>query len=41
MISEAIAEAAGIDTDRFEHRALELKGKAEPFGAWIERVGDS
>jgi adenylate cyclase len=34
-----IASAAGINTDPLERRLLSLKGKAEPFPAWIERVG--
>ena len=34
-----IASAAGINTEPLERRLLSLKGKAEPFPAWIERVG--
>lgn len=39
MMSDAIATAAGVVTEHLEHRALELKGKAQPFGTWVERVG--
>lgn len=36
MMSEAIANAAAIDTDHMQRRLLDLKGKAEPYPAWIE-----
>ncbi len=38
VLSEEVVAAAGIDTGGFEHRILELKGKTEPFPAWVERV---
>lgn len=37
-MSDRIVEAAGLDTDGMERRDLDLKGKAEPFPAWIEAV---
>ena len=38
VMSSEIAFAAGIDTDGLERRTLDLKGKADPFSAWIEKV---
>jgi adenylate cyclase len=38
MLSEDVAEAAGVDTTSLERRVLDLKGKAERFPAWVERV---
>lgn len=38
VISEAIAREAGVDTTGMEHQQLQLKGKAEPFPAWVWRV---
>jgi len=35
-LSDQIIRAAGVDTDQLERRFLDLKGKAEPFAAWIE-----
>lgn len=37
LLSEAIAELASTDTSKMERRVLELKGKAQPFQAWVER----
>ena len=37
-LSEDIAEAAGVDTSDLERRLLDLKGKAAPYPAWIERA---
>lgn len=37
-MSEDIATAAGVDTSGLERRLLELKGKADPYPAWIERA---
>jgi adenylate cyclase len=37
-MSDDIVEAAGVDTAGLERRYLDLKGKADPFPAWIERV---
>lgn len=37
-MSNDIVAAARVDTTGLEHRTLDLKGKAEGFGAWIERV---
>ena len=37
-MSDEIAFAADIDTDDLERRSLDLKGKADPFPAWIEKV---
>jgi adenylate cyclase len=36
VISDPLAEAAGLETTGLERRHLELKGKADPFPAWIE-----
>lgn len=41
VLSEEIAAAARLDTAGFERRVLDLKGKAEPFPAWVERVPSS
>ena len=40
-MSDAIASAAAIDTDDLERTTLDLKGKADPFPAWIEKVATS
>lgn len=40
VISQAVVEEAGIDSSTLDHRLLDLKGKAEPFDAWVWRVGD-
>jgi adenylate cyclase len=40
VMSEAAATAAGVETTSLEHLTLDLKGKAEPFPAWIEKVAD-
>jgi adenylate cyclase len=37
-MSDAVATATGVDTSTLERRYLDLKGKAEPFLAWIERT---
>lgn len=37
-MSDDIVAAAEVDTSGLDRRVLELKGKAEPFNAWIERV---
>jgi adenylate cyclase len=38
VLSAGIADAADVDTRGLEQRVLELKGKSEPFPAWVERV---
>ena len=38
LLSDATATAAALDTSRFEHRRLELRGRSEPLEAWAERV---
>ena len=38
VLSDEIADAAGVDTADLERRVLDLKGKAEPFPAWVEKV---
>lgn len=38
VISEAIAAGADIDTTGLAHREFTLKGKAEPFPAWVWTV---
>jgi adenylate cyclase len=35
VVSSEAALAGGLATDGLEHRSLDLKGKAEPFGAWV------
>jgi adenylate cyclase len=35
VLSQAVAEETGIDMSTLEHRLLDLKGKAEPFEAWV------
>lgn len=40
LISKTIAEKAELDTRSFEMRELELKGKQEKVGVWVQRVGD-
>ena len=37
-LSDDIADAAEVDTTGMERRMLDLKGKAEPYPAWIEQV---
>lgn len=36
IISAESAAAADLDTSHLVHRSLELRGKTEPFSAWIE-----
>ncbi len=36
VLSNAIAVAAGVDTTSLSHQYYELKGKAEPFPAWVQ-----
>jgi adenylate cyclase len=38
MVSSAIADVVGLDTRALEKRQLELKGKSEPFPAWVEKA---
>ena len=38
LVSDATCAAAGLDTERLEHRQLELKGKSEPFGVYVVRI---
>jgi class 3 adenylate cyclase len=35
VMSDQIVEAASVDTTGLEPRLLDLKGKAEPFSAWV------
>lgn len=37
ILSQEIVDAAGVDTSGMEQRVLELKGKSEPFTAWVDR----
>ena len=37
-MSDDIAVAAHVNTESLERRMLTLKGKAEPFPAWIEKT---
>jgi adenylate cyclase len=38
LVSDAACAAAGMDTERLEHRQLELKGKSEPFGVHVLQI---
>lgn len=38
VLSDAIADAAVIDTSVLDRRVFELKGKSEPYHAWVERI---
>lgn len=38
LVSPAIAEAVRLDTSALEQRRLALKGKADPFTAWVVSV---
>lgn len=38
LVSDATCAAAGLDTERLEHRQLELKGKSEPIGVHVLRI---
>ena len=40
-MSDAIAAAAEVDTSTLERRVFELKGKSEPFNAWVEQAQES
>lgn len=35
VLSQALIEATGMETASLQRRSLQLKGKAEPFDAWI------
>ena len=39
LVSDAVREAAALDTDGWEERLLQLKGRSEPVTAWAMRVG--
>jgi adenylate cyclase len=36
LVSEAAASAAGLDVSGLEHRDLELRGREQRIGAWLE-----
>jgi adenylate cyclase len=36
LVSEAAAAAAALDTSALEHRILELRGREEAVGAWVQ-----
>lgn len=38
LMSSSIAEAVGLDTSALEERPLELRGKSQPFLAWVEET---
>lgn len=40
VMSGAVVEGTGVDAEALEHRVLQLKGKSEPFDAWVWRVGN-
>ena len=35
LVSDAAYSASGLDLGELEHRQLKLKGKSEPFLAWV------
>jgi adenylate cyclase len=39
VVSDAVRAAAELNTDGWEERRLELKGRTEPTTAWAARVG--
>jgi adenylate cyclase len=39
LVSEAAAAAAEIDTSGLEHRTLELRGREQAVGAWVQPLG--
>jgi len=39
LVSDAVREAAALDTAGWEERLLQLKGRSEPVTAWAMRVG--
>ncbi len=41
LVSDAAATAAGIDVAGLEHRELELRGREQPIGAWLESASTS
>lgn len=40
VLSQAAVDEAAIDTTALTARKLDLKGKSEPFDAWVWRVGE-
>ena len=38
LVSEATAAAAALDTSGLEHRVLELRGREQTVGAWVQPV---
>ena len=40
VLSQPVVDDSDIDAAALERRVLHLKGKAEPFEAWVWRVGD-
>jgi adenylate cyclase len=39
LVSEAAAAAAEIDTSGLEHRTLEIRGREQAVGAWVQPLG--
>jgi adenylate cyclase len=39
VLSQAVVDEIGLDSGTLEHRLLDLKGKSEPFSAWVWSVG--
>jgi len=39
VLSQAIIDATEVDTSSLRHRSLALKGKTEPFEAWVWTAG--
>jgi adenylate cyclase len=38
LLSDAVVSAAGVDTAGMDHRTLDLRGKSQPFGVWVQRA---
>ena len=39
LISDAAASAAELDTSQLEHRELDLRGREQAVGAWVQPAG--
>ncbi len=39
IISDSTVDRAGVSTDNFERRTVELKGKSDPMDVWVLHVG--
>lgn len=39
VLSQAVVDEIGLDSSALEHRRLDLKGKSDPFDAWVWSAG--